>query len=132
MKQLTNNLDWFFSLAEFDHHDKKQFNETFSDLKKVVDTNLSMFKKFIDLEDSKKVATAHESRIQFKTLRILQEIACMISLVRIYYLKKEQDRGLFFITDETFEQSQNAPTVEMSNDNMKMNKSEKSVSINID
>jgi hypothetical protein len=99
LKQLTNNLDWFYSLAEFDHHDKKQFNETFSALKLVVDANLSTFKKFIDLEDSKKVANAHSSRIEFKTLRILQEVACMISIVRIYFMKKEQARGLIFNKD---------------------------------
>ena len=46
------------------------------------------FKEFIDLEDNKKVAQRHQAMIKHQDLRLMQEVASLLLLVRTYYLKQ--------------------------------------------
>lgn len=47
-----------------------------------------MFKEFIDLENNKKVAQSRQSLIKHQGLRLMQEVASLMLLVRTYYLKQ--------------------------------------------
>ena len=87
VKQTINKVETYFGLAELDDADKLNFSTAQTKIKRDLDQNLRTFKEFIDLENNKKVAQRHASSIQHQGLRLMQEIASLMLLVRTYYLK---------------------------------------------
>ena len=87
VKQTINKVDSYFSLAELDGEDKIEFSTAYTKIKRELDTNLRMFKEFIDLEDNKKIAKSHSSLIKHQELRLMQEVSSLLLLVRTYFLK---------------------------------------------
>ena len=87
VKQTINKLDSYFSLAELDDNDKLDFSTAHTKIKRELDYNLRNFKEFIDLEENKKIAQSHSSKIKHQELRLMQEVSGLMLLVRTYFLK---------------------------------------------
>jgi len=102
LKQLQNSIEKVFDLVNLDDRDKEAGSNSRADFNRELNIKMTTFKKFIDLEESQKVSGNHESRIQFNKLRLVHEIAVMISLVRVYYIKKEQEKGLSVQSKEEY------------------------------
>ena len=85
-------------MAELDDKEKLQFSEASIQLKREVDQNLRAFKEFIDLEENRKGANNQQKKISHQDMRLMQEIASLMMLIKTYHLKqvdKFSENGLF-------------------------------------
>jgi hypothetical protein len=67
--------------------DKLAYQTAYSEVKREIELNLRTFKVFIDLEDNGKVAVARANLKKHQWCRLMQEVASLTLLIRIYYLK---------------------------------------------
>lgn len=88
VKQAINKVDGYFGLAVISESERLEYSNAHYKLKRELDQNLRTFKEFMDLEENKKVAESHQSLLKHQQLRLTQEIASLLLLVRVYYIKQ--------------------------------------------
>ena len=54
-----------------DDSDKLEYQTAYSNIKKAVESNLRVFKAFIDLEENQKVAQSHQNRLKHQVCRLV-------------------------------------------------------------
>ncbi len=59
---------------------------------------MRIFKEFIDMEDNERAAEAKEQEINHQKFRLSQELAAMMVLTRVFYIKLEQEENALNVT----------------------------------
>ena len=83
----VTRCDNYFGLAQLDEMDKLEFGTSVTKIKRELDQNLRTFKEYVDLEENRKVAQSHQSKTKHQEMRLMQEMASLLLIVRTYYLK---------------------------------------------
>ena len=83
----VSRVDDYFALAQLDEQDKLEFGTAQTKIKRELDQNLRTFKEYVDLEENRKDAQSHQSKSKHQELRLMQEMASLLLIVRTFYLK---------------------------------------------
>ncbi|CDW72147.1 UNKNOWN [Stylonychia lemnae] len=94
-KNAHNKLEVAFAKLEIDEQSRIEVEKVKLQAKRELDTQTRIFKEFIDLEENNKVAMVKQQQIEHQNFRLMQELAALLLLIRVFYIKLEQDENAY-------------------------------------
>mmetsp|Transcript_32582 Transcript_32582/g.31815 ORF Transcript_32582/g.31815 Transcript_32582/m.31815 type:complete len:134 (+) Transcript_32582:1255-1656(+) len=100
-KNQVNKLDQAFEKVSFEPNVRLQIDRHKSNVKREIHEKLMVFKEFVDLEESRRAVLNSNHQKDHVNVRLMQELASLLLIIRIFYMKQEQielneisDRGV--------------------------------------
>lgn len=88
-KNIVNRLDQAFGKLDLDEPIRLETEKVKGKLRRELDLQVRAFKEFIDLEENQKASCAKTQQIEHQSYRLMQELAALMLLIRIFYVKLE-------------------------------------------
>ena len=92
-KNTSNKVDLAFGKLEVTDALRLDVEKIKISAKKELDLQLRVFKEFVDLEDNNKLAHVRIQQKEHQSFRLMQELAALLLLVRVFNIKLEQEEN---------------------------------------
>jgi len=94
-KNVANMLDSAFGRVEVEEPVRIETEKVRTKKRRELDLQIRAFKEFIDLEENQRASTAKQQQTAHQSFRMLRELAALMVLTRIFYVKLEQEENQF-------------------------------------
>lgn len=101
-KNFINRLDNAFGRLDLQEGLRLETERDKILLRRDLEQQVRSFKEFIDLDDNQRAESAKQQQIQHQEFRLMQELAALMLLIRIFYVKLEQEESVFPLNIQSF------------------------------
>jgi hypothetical protein len=94
-KNLSSKLDMAFGKLDLEESLRQETEKMKAVFRRELDMQLRAFKQFVDMNDNEKAAEEKEQQTSHQGYRLAQELAAMMIITRMFYVKLEQEENAF-------------------------------------